>query len=63
MLLQKTGMEQSKADSHLFLKVVDGGVTLIVCVYVDDLFIAVTAKDKETSDVFLCTIKGGISCE
>ena len=37
LLLQKTGMEQSKADPCVFRKVVDGEVTLIVCVHVDDL--------------------------
>ena len=42
MLLQKIGMEQSKADPCVFRKVVDGEVTLIVSVYVDDL--AETAK-------------------
>ena len=43
--LQKTGIEQSKADPCVFRKVVDGEVTLIVSVHVDDL--AVTAKDKD----------------
>ena len=43
-------MEQSKADPCVFRKVVDGEVTLIVCVHVDDL--AVTARDKKTFDAF-----------
>ena len=43
-------MEKSKADPCVFRKVVDGAVTLIVCVHVDDL--AVRAKDKETFDDF-----------
>ena len=43
VLLHTTGMEQSKADPCMFCKVVDGKLTLIVCVHVDDL--AVTAKD------------------
>ena len=42
VLLQKTGMNQSKADLCVFRKVVDGEVTFVVCVHVDDL--AVTAK-------------------
>ena len=47
VLLQKIGMEQSKADPCVFRKVVDEEVTLIViCVHVNDL--AVTAKDKVT---------------
>ena len=50
VLLQKIGMEQSKADPYVFRKVVDGEVILIVYVHVDDL--AVTAKDKKTFDVF-----------
>jgi len=41
-------MEQSKADPCLFFKVVDGEVTLIVCIYLDDLVVA--AKEKEVSD-------------
>ena len=35
----------------------DGEVTLIVCVHFDDLLIAVTAKDKETFDVFYAQLK------
>ena len=50
VLLQKIGMEQSKADLCVFRKVVDGEITLIVCVHVDDL--AVTAKERETFDTF-----------
>ena len=50
MLLQKSGLEQSKADTCLFRKVMDGEVTLIVCVHVDDL--AVTAKGEETFYAF-----------
>ncbi|CAN0387341.1 unnamed protein product, partial [Ascophyllum nodosum] len=37
VLLQKIGMEQSKADSCVFLRVVDGEVTLIVRAHFDDL--------------------------
>ena len=48
VLLQKIGMEQSKADPCVFRKVVDEEVTLIVCVHVDDL--AVTAKSEDTFD-------------
>ena len=55
VLLQKTGMEQSKADPCVFRKVVDGEVTLIVCVHVDDL--AVTAKGKKTFDAFYAQLK------
>ena len=47
MLLQKTGMEQKRANPCVFRKLVDGEVTFIVCVNVDDILIAVTAKDKE----------------
>ena len=54
MLLQKTGIEQSKVDPCVFREVMDGEVALIVCVHVDDL--AVTVKGKETFD-------GGIFCE
>ena len=58
MLLQKIGTEQSKADPCVFVKVVDGEVTLIVCVYVDDLLIAVTAKkDKARFDAFYAQLK------
>ena len=64
MLLQKTGMEESKTGPCVFRKVVNEVVTLIVCVHVDDLLIAVTAKDKETIDAFYAQIiEGGISCE
>ena len=55
MLLLKIGVEQSKADPCVFRKVVDGEVTLIVCVHVDDL--PVTAKDKETFGVFYAQLK------
>ena len=58
-LLQKIGMEQSKADPCVFRKVVDGEITLIVCVHVDDL--AVTGKDKEAFDAFYAQLKGGFS--
>ena len=51
VLLQKIGMEQSKADPCVFRKVVDREATLTVCVHVDDQ--AVTAKDKMTFDA-LC---------
>ena len=50
-LLKETGIEQSKADPCVSRKVVDGEVTHIVCVYVDNL--ALTAKEKETFGVFL----------
>ena len=55
VLLQTTGMEQSKADPCVFRKVVDEEVTLIACVHVDDL--AVTAKDKKTFDGFYAQLK------
>ena len=55
MFLRKIGKEQSIADPCVFRKVADGEVTLIVCVHVDDL--AVTAKDKETFDVFYVQLK------
>ena len=58
VLLQKNGMEQSKADPCVFRKVVDEEVTLIVCAHVDDL--AVTAKDKETFDAFYTQMKEGL---
>ena len=48
-------MEQSKADPCVFRKVVDGEVTLIICVHVDDL--AVTAKRKNTFDSFYAELK------
>ena len=51
MLLQKTGMEQSKSASCALRKVVDGEVTLVVCVCVDDL--VVTAKGKAAFNNFL----------
>ena len=38
-------------------KVVDGEVTLIVYVHVDDLLIAVTAKDKEMFGAFYAQLK------
>ena len=57
VLLQQIGMEQSKADPCVFRKVVDGEVTPIVCVHVDDLLIAVTAKGKETFDGFYAQLK------
>ena len=50
MLQQKTGIEQRKADPCVFRKVVDGDVTIVVCVHVDDLVVA--AKDKEALDAF-----------
>ena len=50
VFLQKTGMEKSKADPCVFRKVMDGEITLIVCLHVDEL--AVTAKKKETFDAF-----------
>ena len=55
MLLQKIGMEQSKADPCVFRKVVDREVTLIVCVHFDDL--AVTAKGKDTFNAFYAQSK------
>ena len=59
MLLQKIGMEQSKGDPCAFRKVVDGEVTLIVCVHVDDL--TVTAKGKIRLVLFVRNSR--ISCE
>ena len=41
----------------MFRKVVDGKVTFIVCCHVDDLLIALTAKDKETFDGFYAQLK------
>ena len=55
VLLQTTGMEKSKSGPCVFGKGVDGEVTLIVCVDVDDL--AVIAKDKETFDDFYAQLK------
>ena len=43
-------MEQSKADPCVIRKVVDGEVTLIICVHVDDIVVA--AKDKEMFETF-----------
>ena len=57
VLLHKIGMEQSKVDPCVFRKVVDGEVTLIVCVHVDDL--AVEAKDRKTLDAFYAQLKEG----
>ena len=48
-------MEPSEADPCVFRKAVDGDVTLIICVHVDDL--AVTAKNKEAFDVFYAQLK------
>ena len=59
VLQQKIGMEQSKANPCVFRTVVDGEVTLIVCVHVDDL--AVTAKEKETFDAFYAHLKDEFS--
>ena len=50
-------MKQSKADLRVFRKVVDEEVTLIVCIHVDDLLIAVAAKDKDTLDDFYVQLK------
>ena len=55
VLLQKIGMEQSKADPCASRKMVDREGTLIVRVHVDDL--AVTGKDKETFDAFYAQLK------
>ena len=57
VLLQKTSLRQSKADPCVFRKAVNGEVTLIVCVHVDDLLIAVTAKDKEMFYAFYAQLK------
>ena len=46
MLIQKMGMKQSKADPCVFLKMVDGEVSLVVCAHADDIFVA--TKGKET---------------
>ena len=48
-------MEQSKAHPCVFRKVVDGEVTLIVCVHVDNL--AVEAKDKDTFEGLYAQLK------
>ena len=55
LVVQKIGLEQSKAAPCVFRKVVDGEVTLIVCVNVDDL--AVTAKNKNTFDDIYAQLK------
>ena len=55
VLLQKTGVGQSKGDPYVFRKMVDGEVTFIVCVRVDDQ--AVTANDKDMFDVFYAQLK------
>ena len=54
VLLQKIGLKQSKAGPYV-RKVVDGEVTLIVGVHVDDL--AVTANDKNMFDAFYAQLK------
>ena len=48
-------MKQSKADTYVFRKMVDGEVTLFVFVHIDDL--AVTAKAKEAVDAFYAQLK------
>ena len=52
-------MKQSKADLCVFHKVVDEEITLNVCVHVDDLLMAVAAKDKDndTLDDFYVQLK------
>ena len=52
-------MKQSKAGLCVFRKVVDEEVTLIVCIHVDDLLIALAAKDKDkdTLDDFYVQLK------
>ena len=45
VLLQKTGMKQSKAGPCVFHKVVNGEVTLIVCFHDDNLAVIVKNKD------------------
>ena len=50
-------MDQSKASTCVFHKVMDEEVALIVCVHIDDL--AVTAKDKDTFDVFYAQLEEG----
>ena len=55
VILQKTGMEQSKAGPCVFCKVVDGEVTLIVCFHADNL--AVIVKNKDTFDDVYAQLK------
>ena len=59
VLLQKISMEQSKTDPCVFRQMVDGEVTLIVCVHVDDL--VVTGKDKDTFDAFYAQLNEAFS--
>lgn len=47
-------MEQSKAGLCLIRKVVDGGVTLIICVHVDDIVVA--AKDEEMFNAYFAKL-------
>ena len=48
--MQKIGMQQIKADPCMFRKMVNGEVSLIVCVHVDD--IAIATKGKYAFDGF-----------
>ena len=43
---------ESKADPCVFRKVVNGEVTLIVCVHVDGLVVATKSKETLMFDVF-----------
>ena len=52
---RKLAWSRVRLTPCVFRKVVDGEVTLIVCIHVDDL--AVTAKDKDTFDAFMRKIK------
>ena len=53
-------MEKSKDDPCVFRKVVDGEVTLVVCVHADNIIVG--AKDKNVRCI-LCAATGGIVCE
>ena len=59
MLLQKIGKGKSKAGPCVFRKMMDGEVTLIVCIHADDL--AVTVKKKEMFDAFHAQLKNVFS--
>ena len=50
-------MERSRADPCVLRTVLDWEVNLIVSAHVDDLLIALTAKDKETFHVFHAQLK------
>ena len=47
------GVEQCKADSYIFRKIVDGVVVRIIGVYVDDLLVGGSIEDCESLMLFL----------